>query len=139
MDKAFFHWSDQPDSLYYIGIVILGQFHHDLQWYGAFFALVFGIERPVAHHGAGKLLGELAHLNVVPAQPGEVFHEHRRDVPGLDCGEHFLKAGALHGGSGDAVIHKKDGVSIAFLLGNLLENLLLRQDSSRFFLRENTI
>ena len=78
-----------------------------------------------------KLFGELAHLNVVPAQPGEVFHKHRRDVPGLDCGDHFLKARALHGGSGDAVIHEKDGVSIAFFLGSLLENLLLRLDLSR--------
>jgi len=78
-----------------------------------------------------KLLGELAHLNIVPTQPGEVFHEHRRDVSGLDCGDHFLKAGALHSGAGDTVIHEKDGVRIAFLLGSLLENLLLVLDAVR--------
>ena len=80
-----------------------------------------------------KLFGELAHLNVVSAQSGEVFHEHRRDIPGLDCGDHFLKTGALHGGSGDAVIHEKDGVSIAFVLGGLLKYFLLGRDLSRVF------
>ena len=80
-----------------------------------------------------KFFGELAHLNVVPAQPGEVFHEHRRDVPGLDCGNHLLKAGALHGSAGDTVIHEKDSVRVAFILGGLLENFLLRRDLSRVF------
>ena len=76
-----------------------------------------------------KLLGELAHLNIVPTQPGEVFHEHRRDVSGLDCGDHFLKSRAFHGGAGDTVVHEKDGVRIAFVLGGLLENLLLVLDA----------
>ena len=80
-----------------------------------------------------KFLGELAHLNVVPAQPGEVFHEHRRDVPGLDCGNHFLKAGALHGSAGDTVIHEKDRVRVTLVLGGLLENFLLERDLSRVF------
>ena len=80
-----------------------------------------------------KLLGELAHLNVVPAQPGEVFHEHRRDVPGLDCGDHFLKARALHSGASDAVIYKKDGIGITLVFGGLLENFLLESDLSRVF------
>ena len=74
-------------------------------------------------------LGESTHLDVVSAQPGEVFHEHRRDIPGLDGPEHFLKAGAVHGGAGDAVIHKKDGVRIALFLGGLLENFLLVLDA----------
>ena len=78
-----------------------------------------------------EFLGELAHLNVVAAQPGEVFHEHRRDVPGLDCGNHLLKAGALHGSAGNTVIHEKDGVRVALVLGGLLENFLLRRDLSR--------
>ena len=80
-----------------------------------------------------KLLGELANLNVVAAQPGEVFHKHRRDVPGLDCGNHFLKAGALHGSAGDPVIHEKDSVRVALVLGGLLENFLLGRDLSRVF------
>ena len=78
-----------------------------------------------------KFLGELANLNVVPAQPGEVFHEHRRDVSGLDCGNHFLKAGAFHGSSGDTVIHKRDCVHIALVFRGLLENFLLGRDLSR--------
>ena len=73
-----------------------------------------------------KFFGELAHLNVVPAQPGKVFYKYRRDIPGLDCGNHFLKAWALHSGAGDTVIHKKDGVRISLILGGLLENFLLR-------------
>ena len=76
-----------------------------------------------------KFLGELANLNVVPAQPGEVFHKHRRDVPGLDCGNHFLKAGALHGSAGDTVIHEKDGIGITLVFGGLLENFLLVLDA----------
>ena len=78
-----------------------------------------------------KFFGELAHLNVVPAQPGEVFHEHRRDVPGLDCGDHLLKAGAVHGSAGDPVIHEKDGICVALVLGGLLKYFLLRRDLSR--------
>ena len=76
-----------------------------------------------------KLLGELTHLNVVAAQPGQVFDEHRRDIPGLDCGDHFLKAGALHGGAGDTVIHEKDGVRIALVLGGFLQYLFLIADA----------
>ena len=76
-----------------------------------------------------NLLGELTHLNVVAAQPGQVFDEHRRDIPGLDCGDHFLKAGALHGGAGDTVIHEKDGVRIALVLGGFLQYLFLIADA----------
>ena len=76
-----------------------------------------------------KFLGEPAHLNVVPAQPGEVFHKHRRDVPGLDCGDHFLKAGALHGSAGDPVIHEKDSVRVALILSGLLKYFLLVLDA----------
>ena len=67
-----------------------------------------------------KFFGELSHLNVVPTQPGEVFHEHRRDIPGLDCGDHLLKAGALHGSAGNTVIHEKDSVRVALVFGGLL-------------------
>lgn len=78
-----------------------------------------------------KFLGELANLNVVPTQPGEIFHEHRRDISGLDCGDHLLKAGALHGSAGNTVIHEKDSVRVALVLGSLLENFLLERDLSR--------
>lgn len=78
-----------------------------------------------------KFFGELAHLNVVPAQPGEVFHKYRRDIPGLDCGDHLLKAGALHGSAGDPVIHEKDGIRVALVLGGLLKYFLLVLDAVR--------
>ncbi len=87
-----------------------------------------------------KFLGELANLNIVSAQPGEVFHKYRRDVPGLDCGDHFLKAGTLHGSAGDTVIHEKDGIRIALVLGGLLENFLLERDLSRVdYLKQSCI
>ena len=76
-----------------------------------------------------KVVGELACLNVILAQPEDVFRERRRDVLSSDCDDLFLKAGALHGSAGDTVIHEKDGVRIAFLLGSLLENLLLVLDA----------
>ena len=41
-----------------------------------------------------KFFGQLADLNVVAPQPGKVFDEHCRDVPRLDSGQHFLKAGS---------------------------------------------
>ena len=76
-----------------------------------------------------KFFGELAHLNVVPSQPRKVFYEHRRDVPGLDCGNHLLKAGALHDSAGDPVIHEKDGIRVALVLGGLLKYYLLVLDA----------
>ena len=76
-----------------------------------------------------KLLGQLADLNVVAAQPGQVFDEHRRDVPGFDCGYHFLKTGTLHGSAGNAVIHEKDRVRISLVLGGLLQYLFLIADA----------
>lgn len=78
-----------------------------------------------------KFLGELAHLNVVPAQLGKVFHKHRRDVPGLDGGDHFLKAGRF------MVVpvipsSTKNSVRIVLVLGGLLENFLLVLDAVGF-------
>ena len=79
-----------------------------------------------------KFFGELTHLNVVPAQPGEVFHKHRRDVPGLDSPKHFLKAWAVHGGAGNAVIHKKDGVHIALMFFVIGKYFRLRRYSPSY-------
>mgnify|MGYP006385365131 CR=1 FL=1 len=76
-----------------------------------------------------KFFGELAHLNVVSAQPGKVFYKYRRDVSGLDCSDHFLKAGALHGSAGNTVIHEKDSVRVALVLSGLLKYLLLVLDA----------
>ena len=43
-----------------------------------------------------ELFGQFADFNVVAAQEGKDFDKHRRNVPGLDCLEHFLKTGAFH-------------------------------------------
>ena len=76
-----------------------------------------------------KFLGQLADLNVVAPQPGQVFDEHCRDVPGLDSGQHFLKTGTLHRRTRDTVIHEKDRVGIALVIGGLLEYLPLILDA----------
>ena len=76
-----------------------------------------------------KFLGQLADLNVVAPQPGQVFDEHRRDIPCFDCGQHFLKTGTLHGRTRDAIIHEEDRVGIALVLGGLLKYLPLILDA----------
>ena len=130
-----FHLIDDPALLgNVLGVVLV---HNVLERGEIIFALVavYAIGNGHQPHimERKKFFGELSHLNVVPAQPGEVFHEHRRDVPGLDCGDHFLKAGSLHGSAGDPVIHEKDSVRVALVLGGLLENFLLERDLSRVF------
>ena len=76
-----------------------------------------------------KFLGQLADLNVVAPQPGKVFDEHRRDVPGLDSGQHLLKAGTLHGRTRDAIVHKENRVGVPFVFGGLLKYLSLILDA----------
>ena len=76
-----------------------------------------------------KLFGQLADLNVVAAQPGQVFYEYSRNVSSLDCSYHFLKSGPLHGSSCDTVIHEKDRVRVALILGGLLQYLFLILDA----------
>ncbi len=79
-----------------------------------------------------KFFGQLADLNVVAPQPRKVFDEHRRDVPRLDSGQHFLKAGTLHRRTRDTIIHEKDRIGIALVLGSLLEYLSLILDAVGF-------
>ena len=78
-----------------------------------------------------KFLGQTAHLNVVPPQAGEVFDEHRRSLALLDLLEHGLEPRAIHRDAGNPIVKKMDKVGVAFLLGNLGEQLLLRRDLSR--------
>ena len=66
-----------------------------------------------------ELLSELADLDIVAAQPGEVFDKHRRDIPGFNGRQHFLEVLALHGGACDPVIYEKDRVGVALFLGGL--------------------
>lgn len=73
--------------------------------------------------------GELADLYVVSAQPGEVFDKYSGDISGLDCGQHFLKTGMLHGGACNTIILEKDCVGVALFFGNLLEYLFLMLDA----------
>ena len=76
-----------------------------------------------------KFFRQLADLNVVAPQPGQVFDEHRRDIPCLDCGQHFLKTGTLHGRSRDAIVYKENRVGVPFVLGGLLKYLPLILDA----------
>ena len=54
-----------------------------------------------------KLFGQLADLYVVAAKTGKVFDKYGGDISGLDCGQHFLKTGPLHGGAGNAIVYEK--------------------------------
>lgn len=36
-----------------------------------------------------------SHFQIVSPEPGHIFDNHRSDVPGLNVGQHFLKAGAV--------------------------------------------
>ena len=76
-----------------------------------------------------KFLRQLADLYVVTAKAGQVFHEYSRYVSGLDCGQHFLKTGTLHGRSRDAIVYKENRVGVPFVLGGLLEYLPLILDA----------
>ena len=76
-----------------------------------------------------KFFGQLADLNIVAPQPGQVFDKHRRDIPGLDSGQHLLKAGTLHGRTRDAIVYKENRVGVPFVLGGLLEYLPLILDA----------
>ena len=80
-----------------------------------------------------KFFRQFADLNVVAPQPGQVFDKHRRDIPGLDSGQHLLKAGTLHGRTRDAIVYKENRVGVPLVLGGLLEYLPLRRDLSRVF------
>ena len=79
-----------------------------------------------------KFFRQFADLNVVAPQPGQVFDKHRRDIPGFDCGQHFLKTGTLHGRSSDAIIYKENRVGVPSVLGGLLEYLPLIKDRILF-------
>ena len=76
-----------------------------------------------------KFLGQLADLNIVAPQPGQVFDKHRRDIPGLDSGQHLLKAGTLHGRTRDAIVYKENRVGVPFVFGGLLKYLSLILDA----------
>lgn len=65
-------------------------------------------------------------LDAVVALVKEVFYKYRRDVPSLDCGEHFLKARALYGSAGDTVIHKKMVSTGPLALAAFWKNLFLK-------------
>lgn len=81
--------------------------------------------------GREKFFRQTANLDIIPAQPGKVLYEHRRNVPVLYGLDHLLEAGPLHGRARNPVVHEKQGVRIAFFLCGLLENFLLRADLSR--------
>ncbi len=57
-----------------------------------------------------------AYLQVVSAEAGEVLHNDRADLPGLDQCLHFLEARTFKGGTADAVVIEKYGMQIAVFL-----------------------
>ena len=81
--------------------------------------------------GREKFFCQTANLDIIPAQPGKVLYEHRRNVPVFDSLDHLLEAGALHGCARDPIVHKKQGVCVTLFLCGLLENFLLGAYLSR--------
>lgn len=82
--------------------------------------------------GREKFFRQAAHLDVVPAQPGKVLDEHRRNISVLYGLDHLLEAGPVHGCARDPIVHKKQGVRIAFFFCGLLENFFLILDAVGF-------
>lgn len=80
-----------------------------------------------------KLLRKPADLDVVAAQAAEVFDEHRRRFAEFELGYHVLKTGSVHRHTRDAIIKEVDEVGVSLFLSNLGQQLLLRQDLSRWF------
>lgn len=76
-----------------------------------------------------KFFRQLADLDVVASQPGQVFDKHSGDIPGFNSGYHFLKSGPLHSSARDPIIHEKQGICITFFFCCLLEYLLLILDA----------
>ena len=129
-----FHFVHDPALLGNIAGVV---FVHDIFERGKLILALVAVHSVGDGHqpdivGREKFFRQAAHLNVVPAQPGKVFHEHRRYVPAFDGLEHFLQAGTLHGGACNPILHEKQGVRIAPLPRRLLENFLLIADAVGF-------
>ena len=79
-----------------------------------------------------ELLHEPSHLNVVTAQPGKAFDKQSGCLALLQLAHHFIKAGAVHGNAGNAVVNESDDIGIAHVLCHLGQQLFLRRDLSRY-------
>ena len=60
-------------------------------------------------------LKKTAYLQVVSAETGEVFHNNRADLPGLDQCLHFLETRTLEGSAADAVVVEEHGMQLCIV------------------------
>lgn len=68
-----------------------------------------------------KLFRQLADLNIVAAQPGQVFDEHSGDIPRFGGLQHLLKVWPLHRRPGDPIVNKENIVRVALFPSDLLQ------------------
>ena len=66
-----------------------------------------------------ELLHESSYLNVVTAQPGKVFDKQSGCLALLQLAHHFIKAGTVHGNTGNTVVYKGDDVRISHVFSHL--------------------
>ena len=80
-----------------------------------------------------KLLGQPAHLNVVAAQPGKVFHKHGGSLASGKLLHHVVETGAVHRNARNAIVQEMDQVGVTFFLRHLGQQFLLESNLSRVF------
>ena len=72
-----------------------------------------------------ELLHKPTHFNVVTAQPGKIFDKQSRGLAFFQLTHHFIKAGAVHGNTGNTVVNESDDICISHILGGFSQQLLL--------------
>ena len=72
-------------------------------------------------------------MQLVTAQPGQIFGDDGADLPVFHIRHHLLEAGAVEAASGIAVIHIKAGVGEAVLPCVPLQDIPLERDLSRAY------
>ena len=63
-----------------------------------------------------ELLHEPSYFNVVTAKPGKVFDKQSGCLALLQLAHHFIKAGTVHGDTGNTVVNEGNNIGIAHIL-----------------------
>ena len=84
-------------------------------------------------------LGVVAHLQVVPSEPAQVFDNQGSHMARFNLAQKGVEAGAVEVGAGVAIIPKVPDVPQSMLPGVLLQVHLLERDLSRVFSPNNHI
>ena len=79
-----------------------------------------------------ELLHKPSHFNVVTAQPGKVLDKQSGCLTFFQLTHHLIKAGAVHGDTGNTVVNESNDIGIAHVLCHLGQQLLLIADTVAF-------